>query len=423
MQRRFAIKTIIFESGERFPILTRIETGDPVFDACVYAASELRPRSGSEDTIEQALRGVQLLLTFIEERGIDLDERILSGRFLDPYEQDALVVAAYKGTEPLKADEVNLVGSSQPANVVAHPHRSKKGRDKARRATVAPSTVGLRIRYARAYLEWLGKRAAGRVGATLERRQMYMDRLSGFCKELQKRTPSGGTGDRLSMTKKQSTALARIIDLESPENPWESVPVRIRNRLYIEWLRGTGLRLGELLGIEIKNIDFAKNTVTILRRSGDPNDKRRRQPKTKTRARKIAISQALAKLTHDYMIKVRAKTPKAKKHGFLFVAKNGDPLSLSSIAKLFSTLRKKHPTIGESLSSHVFRHSWNEAFSDVADEKGLSEEDERRARIHAMGWSDYSKMPDVYTRRRTRRIAAEVSIASQNRALGKESVA
>ncbi|WP_152714581.1 tyrosine-type recombinase/integrase [Microvirga tunisiensis] len=360
---------------------------------------------------------MQLLLTFIETRGIDLNERISSGRFLDPYELDALVVAAYKGTESSKTSKRKLVEPFHSSNILAHSNKSKTERGKAKRGTVAPSTVGLRLRYARRYLEWLGKRAAGRVGSTLERRRMYMDRLTEFCRELQVRTPSERTGDRLSMTEEETKALRRVIDPACSENSWEAMPIRIRNRLYIEWLRGTGLRLGELLGIEIKNINFATNTVTILRRSGDPKDKRRRQPKTKTRAREVPISRELVALTHDYIINVRATTRRAKKHGFLFVARNGDPLSLSSIAKLFSTLREKHPAVGGSLSSHVFRHSWNEAFSEVADEHGLSEEDERRARIHSMGWSDHSKMPDLYLKRRTRRIAAEASISIQNKML------
>ncbi|BCQ29276.1 hypothetical protein NK8_74660 (plasmid) [Caballeronia sp. NK8] len=91
----FSVRTLVFENGERMPLLMSTHGGMPVFDACVYATSRVRPKSGSAATIEQALRGVQLLLTFTSQRHIDLHQRFSSAQFLDVHELDELVRAAY----------------------------------------------------------------------------------------------------------------------------------------------------------------------------------------------------------------------------------------------------------------------------------------------------------------------------------------
>lgn len=404
MNTSYTVRLLLFDDGERFPVLVRTATGEPVFDATVYSASFIRPRSGSEATVEQALRGVQFLLGFVDERGIDLDERVSTGRFLDPHEIDALIAAAYKRTR-MKATDATA---------------PTKGRNRSQSSRVSSSTAAMRLLYARTYLNWLGRRAAGRLATSIERRQAYVSRLDEFLGELQARTPSGRSKDRLSMTKEQADALAKVTDPESPENPWKDAFVRVRNRLYIEWAIGTGLRRGELLGITIRKINFTKNTVEIVRRAGDPKDPRRRQPRTKTLAREVAISPALARLTHEFLLEHRRHLPEAKKHGFLFVAEDGRPLSESSVTKMFHVLRERCGAVGADLSSHVLRHTWNETFSEIADEMGMPEEEERRARTHSMGWTKMSRMPDEYLKRRSRRLADDMSRKVQERVMGRK---
>jgi integrase len=166
--------------------------------------------------------------------------------------------------------------------------------------------------------------------------------------------------------------------------------------------------------LRIRLIDFRKNLAAIMRRPDDKHDPRLYQPNTKTRERAIGISEELAYLTHEHIVKFRSKIKGAQKHDFLFVAEDtGRPLSLAGLSKVFRSLREKHPEVSETISSHVLRHTWNEDFSDVADKAGLSEGDERRARVHAMGWSETSTSADHYLKRRTRRQAAAASIRIQ----------
>jgi integrase len=111
----------------------------------------------------------------------------------------------------------------------------------------------------------------------------------------------------------------------------------------------------------------------------------------------------------------------AKKHPFLFVAsRTGNPMSLAAVAKLFNELREKAPSLPESLSAHVLRHTWNDAFSAKMDSAGVTPESERQARSYLMGWSPTSDTAAAYTRRHVRNKAKEVSLALQHQLIEKE---
>ncbi len=277
----------------------------------------------------------------------------------------------------------------------------------------------LELYYAGQYLQWLAQRATGGAALSLDRRSAYTARLDQFMGHLKARTPSGHTGERLSLTAQELNRLKDVIDPQSTENPWSSMFARDRNRLLVLWGLGTGLRRGELLGLEAKRINFRTNTVTIVRRPDDIKDPRKRQPNTKTRGRMLDISEELASLTDAHIRKYRSRIPGAHRHGFLFVAENGNPLSLSALSKIFRVLRNRCPDTGATLTMHVLRHVWNEDFSRMADEIGLGPEEERRARIHAMGWSDLSKSADRYLKRLTQQRAAEASVKIQQSVIGK----
>lgn len=377
------------------PALVHADTGLPIFDACVYALTEVRPRSGSSATIEQALRGVQFLLAFADVRDIDLRDRFTTGRFLDQHELDDLVALSHL------------------------PLQSGLSRTAAR--AVALGTVGIRLHYARAYLSWLGQAIASRTCDTLEQRTNYTAMLREFLVRMKSRAPATRIPvQRTGLDPMAKAELIRVIDPATAENPWSTPFLRDRNRLLLLWGLGTGIRRGELLGLRIRGIDFRRNMADIVRRPDDRADPRPAQPNTKTRERSIGISEELAYLTHQHIVQQRAKIAGARKHDFLFVTPQGTPLSLSAVTKLFKGLRHQFPALGGAFSSHVLRHTWNEDFSEVADMAKMSPGDERRARNHAMGWSEASRSADTYLHRRTRRLAAQASIEVQHGVLGEE---
>jgi integrase len=410
----YSIRTTTFENGERMPILVHVESGLPVFDACVYATTEVRPKSGSSATIDQALRGVQFLLSFADAREIDVRQRFTSGQFLALHELDDLVRMAYK---PLGGAHWRPGGGAiKPLPKEATLDRVLKRALTSKGASqVSISTASIRLYYVRAYLEWLGLSLAGQICTTIEQKTSYLEALRECLGWLRARTPvARGESTRQGLSSDQKDYLVEVIDPNHEANPWTGDFIRDRNRLLILWGLGTGLRRGELLGLRIRLIDFRKNMAAIMRRPDDKHDPRKYQPNTKTRQRSIGISEELAYLTHQHIVKLRSKVKGAQKHDFLFVAEDtGRPLSLAALSKVFRALREKHPAVSETISSHVLRHTWNEDFSDVADQAGLSEGDERRARVHAMGWSETSTSADHYLKRRTRRQASAASIRIQ----------
>jgi integrase len=84
----------------------------------------------------------------------------------------------------------------------------------------------------------------------------------------------------------------------------------------------------------------------------------------------------------------------------------GMPLSLSSMNKLFVTLRSRVPELPADLTPHQLRRSWNTTFSNAMDRKGVPGEQEAKFRAHLMGWrSEDSARP--YLRRTIRRRSNE----------------
>lgn len=397
------------------PMIVSAESGTPLFAPCIYASTVVRPTSGSHATIEQALRGVQLLLCFADDRRLQLRERFLSGRFFDTNELDDLVHYAYYPAtlKPAKA----RVANPQHAKVLSRDNARKRGSTAGHNMAVSVNTVAIRLYYVASYMNWLGRDAARVVCRTLEHKQDYLQLLSEFLGQLRARTPSvRSESPRFSLTSEQMARLVEITDPASPDNPWKGDFARNRNRLIILWGLGTGIRRGELLGIRIRQIDFRKNMANIVRRQDDKDDPRKYQPNVKTRERGIGISDQLAVATHNHIVTYRSQIRGARKHDFLFVAnQTGSPLSLAALTKIFRTLRDRHPAFRESLTSHVLRHTWNEQFSDVVDRAGLTSDDERRARNHAMGWSDTSTSADYYLKRRIQRQATEASVNIQQR--------
>lgn len=377
----------------------------PVFDACVYAMTEVRPRSGSAATIEQALRGVQFLLAFTDLRSIDLRERFANGRFLDLHELDDLAALAYLPLHSRSASD-----------------ERRTSRMEAQPRAVAPGTASIRLHYVRAYLSWMGQTVASRTCSTLEQRMSYMVMLREFLGRLKGRIPTARSStQRVALAPAARAELLKVIDPAATDNPWPTAFLRDRNRLLILWGLGTGIRRGELLGLRIRGIDFRRNMVDILRRPDDKDDPRMAQPNTKTRERSIGISEELAYLTHQHIVQHRSRIAGARRHDFLFVTSGGNPLSLSAVTKLFKGLQLHCAEVGSAFSSHVLRHTWNEDFSEIADRAKMSPEDERRARNHAMGWSEASRSADTYLHRRTRRMATLASIEIQRGVLGEES--
>ncbi|WP_258001199.1 tyrosine-type recombinase/integrase [Janthinobacterium sp. ROICE36] len=233
------------------------------------------------------------------------------------------------------------------------------------------------------------------------------------------RVPGGkgrnGLGKRTSLTQEAQERVWQVIGPESPENPWKGAHARARNELIVRWLLGLGVRRGELLGVDIRLINFRSNEVVVVRRADDKHDPRGIQPNAKTLDRVLPFNGDLAKRTQDYIINFRRKFPLAKKHPFLFVANGGRPLGIRALNKIFEALRERCPDLPDDVMPHVLRHTWNDNFSIAMDDSGTAPENEQKMRSRLMGWKPTSKTAETYNRRATERRARKASLEMQEK--------
>lgn len=387
-----------------------------MFDPTVFALTEVRGKNLASNTIGIVLRSVMAFYLFLDARGIDLDVRLTSGELLSLGEVEDLARLCRLPLTELAA----LSGGSEAAALkVVSLEKVRMGAQKRSPAEVDPDVVASRLRYIRMYLQWLAGERLSRHCLEPSVVARLGDLLRRVSEAIETRIPhkSGRNAldHREGMADEAEAELLRVIDPHSPDNPWRDQHTRYRNALLVHWLLYLGLRIGEALGVRVSDIVDYRKEVTIHRRADDPDDPRRHQPQTKTRARVLPLSDALLVETQAYILNHRSALPQAKKHPFLFVAsRTGQPLSQSAIGKLFDELRENCPSLPKTLTPHVLRFTWNDAFSKKMDEKGVTPENERQARSYLMGWSPTSDTAAVYTRRYVRNKAKEVSLGLQD---------
>src|SRR5690606_8418897 len=113
--------------------------------------------------------------------------------------------------------------------------------------------------------------------------------------------------------------------------------------------------------------------------------------------------------------------PGAHSHGYLMVARDGKPLSLSSLNEIFIELRLLDG-LPDDLSPHILRYTWNDMFSELADRK-IAEgkwtvDTEKLTRRYHQGWKLDSSMPFKYAQRHIQKEARKISLEMQRDYLG-----
>lgn len=412
---RLAVRTLIAPSGERLPILLDRSTGMPVFYPNLYVLTELRQTNRASATMERALREIAVLHDYLYDTEIDLEDRLREGGMLSIGEIDGLARHCRQTFKPSRRIEsgrkVHALRFGENKIVLSHP--------------VSQTTAANRLRTIHAYLSWL---ISLRI-STSQKNDVFRTKLEQMRENvlpaLRARIPMSKGRNTLNLRQGLDPELVgrllQIVDPSNSENPWKSEFIRQRNALIVCWLLQLGVRRGELLNVMISDVDFRKNTVTIARRADDPEDPRRMQPKVKTRDRILPLSFELAALSHKYIITTRSQFSRNKRHGFLFVAEHtGEPMSLSSLNKMFYKIRMTIPEMPSNLSGHMLRHTWNDEFSRKIDGQGIGEAREEQMRSYLMGWSPTSSTSRVYTRRFIEEAARQASLDLQEKIIIKD---
>jgi integrase len=164
-----------------------------------------------------------------------------------------------------------------------------------------------------------------------------------------------------------------------------------------------GPRAGDVLTVKIRDLNLTQRpaAVTFHRRHDDPEDSRKRQPVLKTKPRVLFISDELALALEGWIDSFRSdrdRFPGARRHPFVFVNSNGDPLGQRGYQLIYQKLREKFPEL-KGLVSHSLRHDWNERWTEMESTGEGAAKGDLREQCYAMGWSDLSAMPARYSRR------------------------
>lgn len=408
----FRIRQIVLEGGERLPLLVD-EAGFPIFSPSVWLMTMRRAVNLATATLKEDLQALKVLYAWGLRAGVNVEDRLLAGEFLSATECASLVDALRRPISEM--DEIDgkekRIEPNRARGLESHRMRQRIGGGQ-----IGTPTAASRQRTVILYLKWLADEGGnGLAKKEAEARSRGRDdMLAG----LVARIPKGGRrnllGKREAPPREVIETLLRVVELDARANPWRDLGLRVRNRLLIHLLFGLGIRRGELLGIRIDRIDFQGNRVLIARCPDDPMDSRKYQPLTKTRDRWLPMKDGLVAMVQEYVTHVRSKFLKARKHPYLLVShRDGAPLAMISVNKLFVTLRRKFEDLPNDLSPHLLRHAWNDAFSRLADSQKMDPAREQQIRSEMMGWSPTSGTAATYSRRHTREAAEKMSLRHQ----------
>ena len=403
------VRRIKLDGGETLPAL--VEPGSaPAPEPIRYAISVLRNAGRAESTIDAHMRAIAAARAWARSSGLCLEARMAAGAGLEAREIEGLSRALKAARLPDRTTASrlgNVVAFSRPDAALPSP-----GSD----GMLDPRTGANRVRFVAGYLDWLASHNPDAAS-----RHVLRDTV----KALGARAKAGSrqpAAPRKGLSPEQRDRLFAVIDPSSRDNPFRGEAVRHRNLAVVTCLDETGMRRGELSGLKIPDIDFARLTISIHRRPPDPADPRREKPRTKTAARPVPIRPELADILFAYLSVWRRAEPAARTHGYLFVSharrSPGAPLSPRSVGRIFDALE---PVLGFDLHPHILRHTWNDRFSAAIDrnaERGEATPDasEERIRNFLMGWSPDSRMASAYTRRHVER-AAEAALKGMHSGL------
>ena len=408
----FIAKRVKFQNGERHSVLSR-PGGLPVHEATLYLG-KYRKRGRAANTIHSVCMVLALLYRELAKADIDLLQRLRQGQFLTVPELNRLADAAqywvtncsYEGTDR---------GSSNVIDINRIRMRRKAAVDEVKAVNV--TTQASRLSYMADYLEFLAMYMGAMLPASLRKELTFesAQALNAFRAQVPQATKRRRLGAREGLSKEDQDRLLKVTYPNSPDNPWKRSFVRQRHWLIVVLLLATGMRRGELLGLQIPDLGQRVPKLCVFRRADAIEDPRPIQPNTKTNDRELELRPAIMRAVWNYINHYRKKIKAAGKYPQLIVADDGQPLSLKSIDKIFAQLRDACPGLPVKLTSHVMRHTWNERFSEQAELLGLTDAVEQKARNEQQGWSDNSKSAATYTHRHASRKGRELSLKLQER--------
>lgn len=194
-----------------------------------------------------------------------------------------------------------------------------------------------------------------------------------------------------------------IIHPDSPKNPFSSKNVKIRNYCIIHVGIETLARRGELVLIEIDDLDLsAQPTITIKKPSDNNKFKRSDGASLKTRGRTVPISKSLANVLRDYLTEVRPEflRPRRPSKSLFLSDRDGRRLSAYTVNLILNVIAKQQDVVllQKRLHPHGLRSTGSNEMRRVLTAAEASAMELAEALEYAGGWSPGSPHPNEYSR-------------------------
>lgn len=141
--------------------------------------------------------------------------------------------------------------------------------------------------------------------------------------------------------------------------PDSSTPLGMRDSVLLELLYSTGVRVSELVAIQIKNIDFYDRRIKVL---GKGN-----------KERYVLYGTRLDRLMKTYLDDARNELLKDKKNNYLLLNHLGNPLTTAGVRTILNKVIEKG-SLQFHISPHVLRHTFaTHMLDEGADLKSVQE--------------------------------------------------
>lgn len=364
------IETKKFNNGERYVFLMD-EEGIPDFWVTFFVTLHLRV-SHTAQTIKNYLDDLRHLKLWEKINDRDLLEEIYNGKIPNHNDIQSIQEHCQYQVKSFKAAKANKVATNE--NIV---DMGKYARNKDQgKLQVSMEQQQTRVSRIAEFLHVVGTERVRLKPTAAE----LFDKLNTMKEKLKAGKPKGKRGGKLNKTAITDDDFIDFVAVAKPDsihNPFKDPKVKLRNHLIVQTLYETGIRLSELLAIQIGDIntDIQNPEITVERRHDNPDDPRENEPTAKTLGREIGISTELRAALEEYINSIRNKMSAAKRHPFIFVThktkqghyEKGDPLQARSVNVIFDKISTVNPERFALISPHRYRDFFNDQLSESID--------------------------------------------------------
>jgi len=133
----------------------------------------------------------------------------------------------------------------------------------------------------------------------------------------------------------------------------------LRDYVVLEMLYSTGVRVGELIQIKLRDIDLSSRTIKVHGKGG--------------KDRLVPLSKQLGALIENYNLIARKNLVKHKDHGFLIVNLRGEPITVKGVRHILKSIIENAGSATR-MTPHTLRHTFaSHLISNGADLRSVQE--------------------------------------------------